>query len=568
MITLNADKKQHDNNIRLSWKDTSGGNYSYRVFRRKVSNSLGTNEVQEEFTPIGVFDVEDVTDSVSILNIHPNCGNEMKFTDHLGQERTIIQSESLQRWMLEATEEAPAGYGLGRMSITSCAVSEFNIEPEKRLFYENGTPKYDVVCIGFYDSANKSNQKEQLTVASIEEIKKFINEGYGVLASHDFISGTIGINSGLGLIRDLFGVTIGQWSTGGAFDHTFTSKFESDKLEVKKTGNLMFSPWYIGILEDELRITKTHTTSQFTHSDIWLSFKDPVITGEAYLDDNYKKLGNCYLTTHKSTAMIQVGHTLNIQDIEKKILANTIFSLKQNTTKKSFIELEGIDDERPLQPTITKHYMDDEYTSTTFDFRCEDIGTIVEYYVEGSNKRTSKRETSNIVKATFTSGLDKYKYKLSRVESDIVSKSLDVWEETKDKTITVMDLTRGYYSFQIFAVDKCLNKSDIKEVIFYMPGKVKREKSPATTKYPNVQRTNHRYRGPHESKKANDVVVQVLYNITNLKDIVKDLKSQKTIMLERPDVDYVAIEERKNIVKDRINYIRRTNARVNEPDIK
>lgn len=568
MITLNVDKKQHGDNVRLSWKDTGGGNYSYRVFRRKVSNSLGTNEVQEEFVPIGVFDIEDATDSVSILNLHPNCGNPVTFIDHLGQEKVIKQSEYLQKWMLEATEEAPAGYGLGRMSITSCPISEFNVEPEKRLFYENGVAKYDVVCVGFYDSANRTNLKEQLTVAAVEEIRKFIDEGYGVLASHDYIGGAIGINSGLGIIRDLFGVTIGQWGTGGVFDHTFTSKFESNKLEISKSGSLMLYPWSVGTLEDEIKITQTHTTSQFTHSDIWLSFKDPTITGEAYLDDSYKRLGNCYLTTKKSTAMTQVGHTHNIQNVEKKILANTIFSLKQNTDKRSFIDSYGIDDEKPIQPSIIKHYIDEDQALTTFDFRCEDVGVNVEYYVEGSNKRTSKREQSNIVKTSFTSGLDKYKYKLNRIESDIVNERSDEWQETKDKTITLMDLDRGYYSFQIFAVDKSLNKSNIKEVIFYMPGKVVREKSPATTKYPNVQRVNNRYRGPHESKKANDVIAQVIYNVNNLKDIIKDLEKQKATMLERPSVDYLAIEERKNVVRDRIRHIRRTNARVSEPNIK
>lgn len=565
MITLKVGLKQHDNNISLSWKDTSGGNSSYKILRRKVSNSIGSNITQEEFKPVSVFNIEDTVDGISILNIHPNCGNKIKYEDYLGQEKEIRESQILQKWMEEPSSEAPAGYGLGRMTIRSCAISEFNLSPQ--LFYSNGTPIYDAICIGFYDDASISNINEQFTTASIKEIKNFIEEGYGVLVGHDFLSGTFGTKKGLGTIRDLFGITLGQFNSTNSFDHSFNAKFEGSKIQINKSGSLMLYPWAVGTLEDDFDIAPTHTTSQYCHGDIWLSFKDPKITGEAYLNDTFKRIGNSYLTTYNSTALIQIGNTLDIKDSEKKILANTLFFLKQNTTKKVFIDTDYIDDEKPIQPTIIKYFIDEEQSSITFDYRCEDVGTTFEYYVESNNKKDGTREKSNIVKASFTSGLDVYKYKLKQIESDII-KAIDDFEETKDKTLTIYNIHSGYYSFQIYAVDKCLNKSDIKEIIFYMPGIIKSEKSPAITKYPNVQRVNNRYRGPHESKKANNSYVQIKHNLINLSNIIEDLEKEKDIMIQRPSVDYVSVEENKKLIKNIIKYIRKTNARVNEPNIK
>lgn len=563
MITLKYDKTAYDEFIKLKWRNSSNNTHAYRVFRRKISNTLDGNKVIEDFHPVSIASTSNQEESISILNLHPNCGEPLEFTDYLGETRSIRESEILQKWIQEGCKDSNKGYGLGITNVYSMPISKFNSSPEELLYNENGVAKYDVVCIGFYEAASVTNINEQFTKPSVEILSKYIQEGYGVIAGHDFISGYFGTDKNLGPIRDLFNTKVGQWDTNdeAGFDYDFKVSVEGSKSRIKKVGALSYYPWKMGTLDDILDISKTHTTSQFAFGDIWYSFVEDKIIGEEYLDKKLKNKANFYLTTYNSTAMIQLGHSIDITDTEKKILVNTIFYVKQRTNNNQHVDHMGVDDEKPLSPTIVDHYAEQDTCTATFDYRTEDVGVKLEYYVEGRNLSNGNIEVSNIIEADFISDIKHFKYKLNQVASDITNSSSGIisyedWTETKEKIVISEPLKKGYYSFKIVAIDNNLNVSDIKEMIFFMPGVIKTEKSPAVTKYPNAQRINHRYRGPHESRKANDAIAQAVYNLNNLKKIVIQLDKEKNVMFERPNETYTSMIEYKDIIDSMDKIIR------------
>jgi hypothetical protein len=555
MFELQHHYDPYDDKIRLSWNDPSQSlnPHYYRLFRRKISSSLRTNPVTEDFQSISTFDKDNANENISVLNIHPNCGSDVTYTDYLGAERTIKQSESLSRWINEATPESPNGFGKGKITVYSMAISTFNLDPIGALRDVSGAAKYDVVCFGFYDSAGASNTSEIINTPGTQAIKDYILEGYGVIAGHDFISGVLGSNKGLATIRDLFKIKVGQWGVNNTgYDYDFKSAYWGSQLKIEKPSSLMYYPWNIGTLDDILDITYTHTTSNLAEGDIWLSIIPTTKEGEQYLTEEQKLQAASYLSTYNSTALIQIGHKLDIKDIEKKILVNTIVNLKQLTDKNSFTDT-GIDDEKSLRPTIVNHYLELDNYSATFEYRTEDVGTLYQYYVERTDMYTKEITRSNIIETVYKSGLNRYMYNLSQIASDTPETDEVIetsWVSTEDRLIVTQPLKKGYYAFKIVAVDNNLNVSPEKEVVFFMPGIVNSEKSLAITKYPNAQRVNHRYRGPHESRKANDVYAQIRFNLDNIRKIVEQLDKEKDVMLKRADVSCVQSLEYGSAIKN------------------
>ncbi|KAH0794967.1 bacterial Ig-like domain protein [Histomonas meleagridis] len=92
-------------------------------------------------------------------------------------------------------------------------------------------------------------------------------------------------------------------------------------------------PWnLINIGEEDESINFSHTLHHKAHGDIWFSFAS---TPE-YNITNCNETDNFYLTTFGNTAMVQTGHTGSATSFERKILANTIFYLKQKTNETEF----------------------------------------------------------------------------------------------------------------------------------------------------------------------------------------------------------------------------------------
>ena len=545
MITLRDDRESFGSQVRLSWRSSESEDCLYKVYRRKISDTFG-NKVTEDFKPIGVCDLSNVSENVSVLNIHPNCGEYITFKDSLGETIKIRESEILKKWIHEPVDgQGIVDYGMGRIKITSIPVSEFNKKAESILYIKEGVPRYDVVCIGFFNGFGNANEDEQFTVESANNIGKYIDEGFSVLIGHDVISGINGSNVGLGINRDKFGIRLGQWDTNktSGCDEGYKFSYEGGNINIEKKTSITSYPWYIGKKGDCIEVAKTHTTSQITEGNIIFSFIPDFIENENLLSEEKKKIANSYLSIYNSTALIQIGHKFEITDIERKILANTIFSMKTTTSHTVFIDRTGADNEAPLKPYIENYLINKDNNTVTFEFRGTENGVELQYYVEALYVNTGAKERSDVVQVIYESGIKGYKCVLERVSTEDSQSDSDEWIDCNERFYNSDELKKGYYSFKVKAVDNELNESEYQELIFFMPGVVKREKSEAIAKVPLAQRVNHRYRGPHESSKADSVVTQIKTNIKNLKDIINILDSKRKVMIDRPNISSTKSEE-------------------------
>ena len=132
-----------------------------------------------------------------------------------------------------------------------------------------------------------------------------------------------------------------------------------------------------------------------------------------------------YLTTWNNTAMIQTGHSNgNSTEDERKVLANTLFYLKQLTHKKEILDNSARDIANPNNPTnITTAVNEDNTTNIRFR-RPEDNGSTYEYYVKGLDG--AREFTSDTKSATITTGVKKYKYQVVEGTAEPVE---DGWRE-------------------------------------------------------------------------------------------------------------------------------------------
>ena len=126
-----------------------------------------------------------------------------------------------------------------------------------------------------------------------------------------------------------------------------------------------------------------------------------------------------YLTTWNNTAMIQTGHSRGEStEDERKVLANTLFYLKQLTKKTEILDNSARDIANPNNPTnITTAVNEDNTTNIRFR-RPEDNGSTYEYYVKGLDG--AREFTSETKSATITTGVKKYKYQVVEGTSDPV----------------------------------------------------------------------------------------------------------------------------------------------------
>ena len=166
---------------------------------------------------------------------------------------------------------------------------------------------------------------------------------------------------------------------------------------------------------------------EFTEGNYWDEFSeiknDEQARSELPQDMNLKY----YLTTWNNTAMIQTGHSggQSTED-ERKVLANTLFYLKQLTHKKEILDNSARDIANPNNPTnITTAVNEDNTTNIRFR-RPEDNGSTYEYYVKGLDG--AREFTSDTKSATITTGVKKYKYQVVEGTADPVE---DGWREVE-----------------------------------------------------------------------------------------------------------------------------------------
>ena len=170
-----------------------------------------------------------------------------------------------------------------------------------------------------------------------------------------------------------------------------------------------------------------------------------------------------YLTTWNNTAMIQTGHSNgNSTEDERKVLANTLFYLKQLTHKKEILDNSARDIANPNNPTnITTAVNEDNTTNIRFR-RPEDNGSTYEYYVKGLDG--AREFTSETKSATITTGVKKYKYQVVEGSADPVEGGWREVETTGDNEsipIGNINYTGVDTYINIKAIDGAGNESEV-----------------------------------------------------------------------------------------------------------
>ena len=280
-----------------------------------------------------------------------------------------------------------------------------------------------------------SNAHNAFTDNALNIIERYIEKGHGVLSGHDTIGANLGTKYGMSKLGDKFNITRGVWwgSQANGYDINYQWFIGSDKVKISKKGFLTQFPWNLGPVGTVLNVPYTHTASNGAKGNVWMEFEKPEMDIEK--DGNKIALNQLpsgsnysyYLTTWNNTAMIQTGHSNgNSTEDERKVLANTLFYLKQLTHKKEILDNSARDIANPNNPTnITTAVNEDNTTNIRFR-RPEDNGSTYEYYLKGLDG--AREFTSDTKSATITTGVKKYKYQVVEGTADPAE---DGWREVE-----------------------------------------------------------------------------------------------------------------------------------------
>lgn len=360
-LVLQAETSQaEDYGVNLSWNDISNDDvrYGYRIFRKKENSDWETQSTW------------DGEEKVKVLNIYP-CNTAKDY---------------LVDWMEDTVSgsEEPAGKGL--FEIDTVNIDDYNRTPERYLMDEDGNYLYDVLVFGTYDS----NAFADVSEKAYDATQKYLDSGRGVLFGHDTVAEYHGNHK---TMFPRFGERLGIKLIRDGYLHG------SDKVNVVKSGILTNYPWK---LTGTLTIPTSHVAGQYAGgtlpSTVWLEFQNDCLT-----DEETGAKNNAYLLSRNSMAVIQTGHSNGqATDDERKVLANTLFYLKQWTDKTSAADKSFYDEAAPKITSVSDASADKRVT-----IQGKDNGTPYQYYTEAVNAGNREAETkkSNIVKVQAVSGV-------------------------------------------------------------------------------------------------------------------------------------------------------------------
>lgn len=353
--------------VSLSWNDVSDDDYrcGYRIYRR---TGEGEWETRSSW---------DAEEEVRVLNIYPCRQAENYLTDWMN---TPLSGEDI-----------PAGRNL--FHIDTVLIDDYNKNPEQYLRDEAGCYRYDVLFFGTYDS----NAFKDLTEEACEATRAFADSGRGILFGHDTVC-LRGREAHPQFARfaGQLGIRLGTASADTA----------SSRVRVVNSGFLTSYPWKI---EGDITVPPTHSLGQYTggtlKATVWMELDRAGGT-----DEETGGISNAYLFTRNQLAMIQTGHSNGrATDDERKVIANTLFYLKQLTNATEALDRSAYDREAPAVTEIGKIVTGDG--QRTIEIRGEDYGTRYEYYVEAAAEGDEEglyRKESNRVTVDMTSGIQGY----------------------------------------------------------------------------------------------------------------------------------------------------------------
>lgn len=356
-----------DYTVQLSWNDVSDDDYhyGYRIYRR---TGEGEWETRSSW---------DSEEEVRVLNIYPCKQAENYLTEWMNTPLT--------------GGDIPAGQNL--FDIHTVLIDDYNKNPEQYLKDEAGNYQYDVLFFGTYDS----NAFKDLTEESYEATQAFADSGRGILFGHD----TVCLRG-----REAHPQFARFAEQMGIKLSTTSADIASSRVRVVNSGFLTSYPWKI---EGDITVPPTHSLGQYTggtlKATVWMELDRVGST-----DEETGGISNAYLFTRNQLAMIQTGHSNGkATDDERKVIANTLFYLKQLTNATEAVDRSAYDMEAPVVTEIGKIGTDG--SRHTVEIQGVDYGTRYEYYVEAiaeGDEEGLYRKESNAVAVDMTSGIQGY----------------------------------------------------------------------------------------------------------------------------------------------------------------
>lgn len=419
LVLSAATSKEEDYGVGLSWNDISDGDdrYGYRVFRKQGDGDWETRSTW------------DGEEKVRVLNVYPGSADYLK------------------SWMnttISASEEIASR---GVLEIDAVAFPLYNWSPDTYLKDEKGDYKYDVIMIGSADC----NGGLDLSDIAYEATLAFTETGRGILFGHDsVVNNPSQVHRNLAKFGEQLGITYYKPGSGAC----------GNKVEVINSGFLTSYPWK---LTGSMNIPYAHTSGQFIDTTLvnpaikWIRFQ------------GYNADDDAYLFTRNQYAMIQTGHSNGqATDDERKIIANTLFYLKQLTNKTSTSDKSFYDE---ASPEITE--VSGMSAAGQITIRAKDNGTLYQYYVEAVNAGSRDEEgiQSNIVEAEAFSGIRGFIIGISDREEameglltydeagSITSEILPAKDDALQYTIEGIEPGQSTY-LHIYAVDYAGNVSE------------------------------------------------------------------------------------------------------------
>ena len=339
--------------IRLDWNDISDEEttYGYRVYRQ-----IGEQDWETRSTWNG-------QEKVKVLNVYPPYSNYLK------------------TWMNTTISDSEEIAGRGVLDIDEVSFPQYNQTPDDYLKDDKGHYKYDVIMIGSADC----NGNWDLSEPAYQATLSFTKTGRGILFGHDSILDYHEkVHPNLAKFGKQLGIVYRRCDSGAS----------GNKVEIINNGFLTSYPWKLSGIKN---VPYTHNSGQFVDTTL----KNPATKWMRFC--GFDADDDAYLITRNQYAMIQTGHSNGqASDDERKIIANTLFYLKQltgagQTEDKSFYD--------EAAPVIVSAKAEGNRLHIT----AGDKGTDYRYYVEGVPQAADKEsKKSNTVEATALSGIRGY----------------------------------------------------------------------------------------------------------------------------------------------------------------
>ena len=324
------------------------------------------------------------------------------------------------------------------------------------------------------------NEWNAINNNAVDVIGRYIDAGKGVITGHDTMGYKMGKTYGISRLANKFNLILGFWpgmpnSSGVEIQGNKGWAYGSSKVKIEKKGFLTQFPWKLGPVGTVLDIPYTHGTSNAAKGNVWMEFtegaywSDPALMTEAEARQNIPAEANhkYYLTTWNNTAMIQTGHS-NGQSTEdeRKVLANTLFYLKQLTKKTEILDNSARDLENPNKPGNISTAVNEDNTTNIRFRRPEDNGSTYEYYVKGLDG--SRDFTSDTKSATITTGVKRYKYIIDESpenpsKEQIIEMAVDYETKGENELIKIENIsfTETPKYIHIYSIDGAGNESEV-----------------------------------------------------------------------------------------------------------